>query len=24
VLATKGNLTYVAVDEHGRPTPVDG
>jgi len=24
LLATKGNLTYVAVDEHGRPTPVDG
>lgn len=23
VLATKGNLTYVAVDEQGRPTPVD-
>jgi acyl-CoA hydrolase len=24
VLATKGNLIYVAVDEQGRPTPVDG
>lgn len=23
VLATKGNLTYVAVDEQGRPAPVD-
>lgn len=23
VLATKGNLTYVAVDEQGKPTPVD-
>lgn len=23
VLATKGNLTYVAVDERGQPTPVD-
>lgn len=23
VLATKGNLTYVAVDEKGQPTPVD-
>lgn len=24
MLATKGNLTYVAVDETGKPTPVDG
>lgn len=24
VLATRGNLTYVAVDTEGRPTPVDG
>ncbi|RDI96198.1 acyl-CoA thioesterase [Meiothermus sp. QL-1] len=23
VLATKGNLTYVAVDDQGRPVPVD-
>ncbi|MCS7057391.1 MAG: acyl-CoA thioesterase [Meiothermus sp.] len=23
MLATKGNLTYVAVDEQGRPVPVD-
>jgi acyl-CoA hydrolase len=23
VLATKGNLTYVAVDDQGKPTPVD-
>ena len=24
VLATRGNLTYVAVDAEGKPTPVDG
>ena len=23
MLATRGNLTYVAVDEQGKPTPVD-